>query len=153
MSTFNNPFLTSVPAFDEKKDYLKCSFWCDNHPLTAVSDKLSSQIPANGEAKSKNIEVLRLATNCYHDLYNNGGGNERRWEVRDQLVSVANEALDKDACDAVIKSFDQLTKKMTARWFPRKEERNAFKAMEVFMTNVVYTVALTDDEAKNMLPS
>ena len=151
MNTFNNPFLASIPAFDETKDYLKCSFWCDNHPLTAVSDKLISQIPRHGEAKNKNIEVLRLANNCYRDLYNNGGGNEGRWEVREQLVSAASEALNEEACNAVIKSFDQLTKKMTTRWFPRKEERRAYQAMEVFMTNVTYAVALNDDETRAML--
>lgn len=60
---------------------MEISFWFNNSPLQGVVNKLNELIPASGSVaepkKNKALEKFRKASNCYHDLYNNGLGNRR----------------------------------------------------------------------------
>lgn len=53
------------------------SYWGGNGKYQALSDKMQDLIPDEGpcpDARGKNarLEKLRVAANCYYDLYNNG---------------------------------------------------------------------------------
>ena len=58
------------------------SFWNGNHPLTQVAKDLRMLIPDEGAVpeahKNPALERLRIALNCYYDLYNNGLINRAR---------------------------------------------------------------------------
>ena len=55
------------------------SFWFSTSPLKSVGDALNKLVPDQGPVldaeKNRALEKFRKATNCYHDLYNNGMGN------------------------------------------------------------------------------
>lgn len=54
----------------------KKTYWNSNGKYQAEYDKIHPQlIQDSGEASTKHGELLRCVTNCYYDLYNNGGGN------------------------------------------------------------------------------
>lgn len=144
-----NPFLSAVPAFESKHDYNQCSFWCENHPLSAVADKLTAMVPHSGCADDVVVEVYRLAQNCYYDLYNNGGGNTGRWRMKRELKSAMRKAFTPEAYTETLKSYEALMKEMNRNCFPMLDVL-AFRRMELFFTNVTYYCA----QAKGLtLPS
>ena len=55
------------------------SYWCGNGRHQALADDLQPLIPNMGKVKNprknKHLEHLRVVSNAYYDLYNNGGGN------------------------------------------------------------------------------
>lgn len=52
------------------------SFWNLTSPLQPIAKALEQLIPVEGSVaeprKNKALEKFRVASNCYHDLYNNG---------------------------------------------------------------------------------
>jgi hypothetical protein len=61
---------------------MKISLWNNNSNYCTLADGLQKLIPDTGEVKNKadnpHLEKLRIAVNCYYDLYNNGLGNMRK---------------------------------------------------------------------------
>ena len=55
------------------------SYWLGNGRHQALADDLQPLIPSEGRVKNprknKHLEHLRVVSNAYYDLYNNGGGN------------------------------------------------------------------------------
>lgn len=57
------------------------NFWDADHPLEPLRLEVSKLIPHNGpvtDPDSPKLERLRLVTNAYWDLFNNGGWNPGR---------------------------------------------------------------------------
>ena len=55
----------------------KIMYWNGNGTYQALNDKLRTLIPHEGPVPtgSPKLEKLRVAGNCYYDLFNNGLGN------------------------------------------------------------------------------
>lgn len=58
-------------------DYnLKNTYWSNAGAQQAISEKLQALVPESGEVANADdnpaLETLRIASNCYYDLYNNG---------------------------------------------------------------------------------
>ena len=51
------------------------TYWGIDGKHQKTYDRLKVLIPDNGRADSMHIELLRCASNLYHDFYNNGAGN------------------------------------------------------------------------------
>ena len=57
------------------------NYWCDEGRYQKEYNELTRLIPLEGEVKKgmckhvSSLERLRKATNCYYDVFNNGGGN------------------------------------------------------------------------------
>lgn len=51
------------------------TYWAQDGKYQKIYDRLKELIPDNGKADSMHIELLRCASNLYHDFYNNGAGN------------------------------------------------------------------------------
>jgi len=57
------------------------TFWEGNHRLEALRERVSELVPTMGAVEDTNspkLERLRLVTNAYWDLFNNGGWNPGR---------------------------------------------------------------------------
>lgn len=57
------------------------TFWYADHPLEELRVEVSKLIPHEGpvtDEHSPKLERLRLVTNAYYDLFNNGGWNPSR---------------------------------------------------------------------------
>ncbi len=57
------------------------NFWDEDHPLEPIRIEVSKLIPDHGpvlDEESPKLEKLRVLTNAYWDLFNNGGGNASR---------------------------------------------------------------------------
>ena len=51
------------------------TYWTENGKYEKQGKAIKHLVPDSGEADTQHIEMLRVVTNCYYDLYNNGGGN------------------------------------------------------------------------------
>lgn len=61
------------------------SYWDNRGSQQQVIDHLQSLVPSKGEADDPLVEITRLLINANHDLHNNGGGNEARWQFVDAI--------------------------------------------------------------------
>lgn len=56
--------------------FIDHTYWNHNGRHQQAADALDEHVPARGEATANSpIELFRVASNAYHDLYNNGLGN------------------------------------------------------------------------------
>jgi len=58
------------------------TYWAHGGKYKKLAEKLQERIPAEGSVpepgKNPNLERLRIAVNCYYDLFNNGLCNRAR---------------------------------------------------------------------------
>lgn len=101
------------------------TYWNNNGSLEAYVKQLQELVPVEGEVKtpnSKALEKFRRASNCYHDLYNNGLCNrasefrsvfgfsaakhKQPWlgygEFSDALYELTEEAMDRIVLEAAM---------------------------------------------------
>lgn len=139
-----------MPAGAEIFNYQEhVNFWNSDHPLAAEAKKLSQKVPMSGESDEPVIEVFRLAQNLYYDLYNNGGGNQCRFDIYDEFKAAVNNAFGnaamfdapvpcEDGSIHIMSTFHDVWMSMSHKsWFP-KNEANTLLLAEKFMTEVVY---------------
>lgn len=62
------------------------TYWEKNGKHQEMYDLVKHHIPRTGRAKHPAIELLRVITNCYYDLYCNGGGNCYEFQVMRSLL-------------------------------------------------------------------
>jgi len=59
----------------QKPDYSQ-TYWSNKGKYEALSAELNKLVPSSGEVENADdnpaLETLRIASNCYYDLYNNG---------------------------------------------------------------------------------
>lgn len=51
------------------------TYWNSKGKYQAESDILAKLVPTEGSSQFTDIELYRIATNIYYDIFNNGGGN------------------------------------------------------------------------------
>lgn len=70
-----------------RRDLSNGTYWGGNGLYEATNAKLETLVPTMGEVteehvpegkRFKKLEIFRKASNAYHDLFNNGGGNACR---------------------------------------------------------------------------
>jgi hypothetical protein len=63
-------------------DYAKNNYWSHTGRFQHMIDLLNDMVPVEGRVanpvKNKALERFRVASNCYYDLFNNGGGNRHQ---------------------------------------------------------------------------
>jgi len=138
-----NPYV--LPEGVDKFNYREVpNFWNGTHPLDAELKALSALVPMTGEADGAAVEVFRLAQNLYFDLWNNGAGNESRWNVRSQFAVAAMDAFSSiKGANIDLELNHRLCKVLLSmdveEYFPINETETQY-LVEVFMTDVVYYV-------------
>jgi len=51
------------------------SYWSENGKYQKESDILQKLVPAEGSSPFTDVELFRIASNVYYDIFNNGGCN------------------------------------------------------------------------------
>jgi len=96
---------------------------------STVSD-IQDLVPSQGESDKPLIEIFRLLQNAYYDLYNNGGGNEIRWEFVPKIQELLKIIVaDKEHKLDLLKKSRDLRNSMTKKsCFPRDVDYSYSKA-------------------------
>jgi hypothetical protein len=139
------------------------NFWCCNHPLNSIYKKVFEFVPAMGESDIPQVEMLRLVCNMHYDAYNNGGGNSGRWSISQKFKKAIRQSkLDKEVILSLEQRLSDVFKEVgrgrNFGWIPDYNTSNAFHAIELLLTDVVYyagmhffpeDVILLDETIKN----
>lgn len=62
------------------------TYWNNEGNYQVQYDELKKLIPLEGKAPTQKLELLRVATNMYYDVYNNGGMNACRFTETLQIL-------------------------------------------------------------------
>lgn len=98
------------------------TYWQNNGKHQAAYDELFAKlVPDQGKAETAHGEVLRLASNLYYELYNNGGCNIHHDGPKADCVSELAERADVQAFMADETSWDSLFCELSERIQPPEE--------------------------------
>ena len=101
------------------------TYWGNTGLYQDMCTKLEELVPLEGPiegTKNKKLEKFRRASNCYYDIFNNGGGNRnretsrvfpgalrefnRRYSVNwDAIYNITEPVMDKIICEAFAEQF------------------------------------------------
>ncbi len=123
------------------------NFWCRNHPLEDVYQKLYTLVPAQYEAEDPCGEVIRLVTNAYYDLYNNGAGNRGRWSITPEFKrAIRQTGMNREAIltleQRLSDVFSYMGRGKNFGCVPDGYERVLMHEMEKLLTDAVYFCGL-----------
>lgn len=99
------------------------TYWNHKGKHEEMHTVLLNHVPTSGEVPFKNtvpaLEKLRIASNCYYDLYNNGLCNRaEEFEQVFEFVPGTHDELDQDTIDRTETKMDEIILAAYAEQFP-----------------------------------
>lgn len=66
------------------------TYWDNNGKYNDLVKEIDKKVPDEGASNDNVVEIFRLLQNAYYDLYNNGGGNEHKWNFVEPIKNLLN---------------------------------------------------------------
>jgi len=84
------------------------SYWSSNGKYQKESDILQKLVPTEGSSPFTDVELYRIATNVYYDIFNNGGGNlaSDHGARNDELTILKAQGFEMPEIDKLIEEID-----------------------------------------------
>ena len=84
----------------------KGSYWSEKGMYQEEYDLIQKLIPSHGHAQNHEVDLVRMGSNIYYDVYNNGGCNLTLPRFQIYIDTLEHERIDMDVIRTLSDSFE-----------------------------------------------
>ena len=82
------------------------SYWSEEGMYQEEYDLIQKLIPSEGHAQNNQVDLVRMASNIYYDVFNNGGCNLHLPRFQIYIDTLEHEHIDMDLINELSDSFE-----------------------------------------------